>query len=146
LTTAAGTIFHAGDYWMFAVRPTTQQQVYPERYLIEPQPPNGPRLWVCPLAVIHWNGNAGSVLADCRNPFDNLVTLTGRKLGGCCTVNIKPSDITGNISLQTIVDRFRGSAGVNVCFMPGIYNLPQPLNLTSEHSNFHFEACAGGVT
>ncbi len=76
-----------GAYWMIAVRPDTPQAVYPERYLTAPQPPDGPRQWVCPLAVIDWV-NSGSysasvpaVINNCCQPFDNLVTLTNRHFG-----------------------------------------------------------------
>jgi Family of unknown function (DUF6519) len=145
LQTANQSPFHVGDFWMYAMRPSTPQQVYPERYLTDPQPPDGPLEWACPLAVIQWTaGGSGSVLSDCRNPFDNLVTLTRRKLGGCCTVNVSPADLARK-SLQTILDQFRGAAGVNICFAPGIYKLTRPLLLTAEHSNFNFEACSGGV-
>ena len=43
---------HVDDYWCIGVRPSTSTQVYPERYLRTPQPPDGPRQWACPLAVI----------------------------------------------------------------------------------------------
>jgi hypothetical protein len=146
LQTANSAPFHLGDYWMFAARPSTPQEVYPERYLTTAQPPDGPREWICPLAVIAWlPSGGGQVISDCRNPFDNLVGLTRKKLGGCCTVNISPSDLNATKTLQTILDQFRGSAGVNVCFAPGVYNLTQPLLLTVDHSNFTLAACAGGV-
>src|SRR5262249_45932611 len=35
--------------------------------------------------------------------------------------------------------------GVNICLMPGEYDLRAPLVLTAQHSNFTIEACAGGV-
>jgi hypothetical protein len=80
--------FHKGFFWMFAVRPNTPQQVYPERYLAGPQPPDGPREWACPLAVINWLGAAPApvtstsppvvqpIIDDCRQRFNNLVELT----------------------------------------------------------------------
>jgi hypothetical protein len=146
LQTDNNSPFHAGDFWMFAVRPATPKQVYPERYLTQPQPAEGPREWVCPLAVIGWNpSGGGTLLADCRNQFDNLVDLARRKLGGCCTVNVSPSDLKGAVTLQTILDKFRGSAGANICLMPGVYNLAAPLQLTVDHSHFTIEACAGGA-
>ena len=146
LETPSTVPFHLGDYWMFAVRPSTPQEVYPERYLQAFQPAEGPREWLCPLAVIGWTTNGGQVLADCRNKFDNLVELTGQNLGGCCTVRLSPSDLTANNTLQSVLDQYRGSAGLNICLMPGEYDLPAPLNLTKDHSNFTIEACAGGVT
>ncbi len=78
LTSKNNDPFRVGDYWMFAVRPGTPQQVYPERYQAAPQAPDGPREWICPLAVILWTANPVSVV-NCTNPFDNLVTLTNRK-------------------------------------------------------------------
>ena len=146
LETAGNVPFHVGDYWMFAVRPSTPQGVYPERYLQAFQPAEGPREWLCPLGIIEWTTSGGQVLFDCRNKFDNLVELTGQNLGGCCTVNLGPSDLTANNTLQSVLDKYRGSAGVNICLRPGEYDLPAPLLLTADHSNFTIEACAGGVT
>ena len=81
-----------GAYWMIAVRPDTPQAVYPERYLAGPQPPDGPRQWACPLAVIDWVGSGSfstpshaasvpAVINPCCQAFDNLVTLTNRQAG-----------------------------------------------------------------
>jgi hypothetical protein len=102
---AAGNVFHLGDYWLFAVRPSTPQQVYPERYLQGFQPPDGPRMWACPLGVITWTEREGRLADDCRNQFDNLVELTKRKgLGGCCTISVSPKDLKGKTTLQSVVD------------------------------------------
>jgi hypothetical protein len=77
-----------GAYWMLAVRPSTPQAVYPERFLLAAQPPDGPRQWVCPLAVIDWTaGGLGTntsppivqpTVVDCRQLFNNLVELANR--------------------------------------------------------------------
>lgn len=101
---APGNVFHTGDYWLFAVRPSTPQQVYPERYLNQGQPPDGPRMWACPLGVITWNGQTGTLSEDCRNPFNNLVDLSKRQ-EGCCTITVRPQDLTGKTTLQSIVNR-----------------------------------------
>jgi len=75
LQTIGAGPFHVGDYWMFAVRPSTPQQIYPERYLQDFQPPEGPREWLCPLAVIAWSASGGGqVLSDCRNQFSPLTS------------------------------------------------------------------------
>ncbi len=75
LETPGNLPFHVGDYWMFAVRPSTPQEVYPERYLQGLQPPEGPREWLCPLAVIGWtSAGGGQVLSDCRNQFSPLTS------------------------------------------------------------------------
>jgi hypothetical protein len=103
LETASGGPFHTGDYWMFAVRPSTPQTVYPERYWNNFQPAEGPRLWACPLAVLSWIRRTGFVAADCRNSFGNLVNLNKRQ-GGCCTITIKPRDLSPTRTLQSILD------------------------------------------
>ncbi len=136
--------FRVGDYWMFAVRPGTPQQVYPERYLSGAQAPDGPREWICPLAVIPWSATPLAPL-NCRNTMCNLVNLCKSNGGGCCTVKVSPTDLVGTKTLQTIVDQYAGLPGVNVCLSPGTYALAEPLTLNSENSNLHFEACAGGV-
>ena len=132
-----------GAYWQIAVRPSTPQLVYPERLLSKPQPPDGPREWICPLAVIDWSQ---PLVHDCRQIFDNLVTLTKRPAGGCCTVNLTPSDLTVN-TLQTLIDRAVLLAEqVTVCLGPGIYELPQPLRLNAAHNRLALSSCAGGAT
>ena len=144
-----------GAYWMIAVRPSTPQAVYPERFLISPQPPDGPRQWACPLAVIDWTKAAGSsppadelAVQDCREKFDNLVDLTKRKLGGCCLVTIRPEDVLADPgALQTGIDKVAGAAdGTAVCLTPGTYALTQPLRLDARHSGLTVEACHGAVT
>lgn len=137
---APGNVFHTGDYWVLAVRPSTPQQVYPERYLNDFQPPDGPRMWVCPLAVITWTKETGTLAEDCRNPFDNLVELTKRKgTGGCCTVSISPKDMSGATTLQSVVDSLitpamlltaadAGSAGNDIQFaITKVVSAPNPL-------------------
>jgi hypothetical protein len=132
-----------GSYWLIAVRPSTPQAAYPERLLIAPQPPDGPRQWACPLAVIDWRR---AVVTDCRCLFDNLVELTKRK-SGCCTVGVSPEDLSAGRTLQSIIDRAAGLAqNVRVCLGPGVYRLGQTLRLTWIHSGMIIEGCGGGVT
>ena len=83
LQVASGWPFHVGDFWLFAVRPSTPQRVYPERYLHAPQDPNGPRLWVCPLGVIEQTAQSPPAsppgeqftAVDCRNSFPPLTAI-----------------------------------------------------------------------
>jgi hypothetical protein len=105
LQTTGGQPFHLGDYWLFAVRPATPQTVYPERYQNGFQPPDGPRLWACPLGVIAWSGEIGTLIKDCRNQCCNLVNLCKQKQQGCCTFVVSPQDLVGNVTLQNIVDQ-----------------------------------------
>jgi len=137
--------FHIGDYWQIAVRPGEPMQIYPHRYLTDPQPSDGPRLWVCPLAVIDWKDRQLNIIEDCRNPFDNLVDLTRRNLGGCCTVTVRPEDITQSKPLQSILDRFTNRDRITICLMPGTYYLPEPLLIRPEHANLTLEGCHDGA-
>jgi hypothetical protein len=143
--------WHLGDYWQIAVRPGEPTEVYPRRYLEAPQPPDGPRLWACPLAVIRWQSDRSlKILQDCRERFDDLVKLTKRQSGGCCTVVVKPEDLNSKITLQSIVDKFAQPGFPNrnhitICLMPGIYELPRSLELGPDHSNLTLEGCGDGA-
>lgn len=143
-------LWHIGDYWQIAVRTGEPTEVHPKRYREAPQPPDGPRLWACPLAVIGWNDGRLKVLQDCREQFDDLVKLTKRQSGGCCTVVVKPEDLTDTTTLQSIIDRFASRERPNrdhitICLMPGTYLLPRSLELDPQHSNFTLEGCGDGA-
>lgn len=149
IQTTNGIPLPIGAYWSIAVRPSTPTHIYPARYINTPQSPDGPRIWVCPLAVIGW-GNQGTfqLLADCRNHFDNLVNLTDR--GGCCcdeTVSGPDANAQGTSSrsdLQSIIDRFAGRTrqqSVTICLKPGIYKLSSPLVIGPQQSNLVLEGC-----
>ncbi|SEO03653.1 hypothetical protein SAMN05216404_11081 [Nitrosospira multiformis] len=158
MSLAEGLQAPVGAYWLFAARPGTPQAVYPERFLTDGQPPDGPRQWVCPLAVIDWAGDVTSppdsppqglipIVRDCREKFDNLVELTKRKLGGCCAITLHPEDLQADpMALQNTVDKFANHAqGIALCLTPGTYSLTQPLRLDSRHNGLTVEACHGGV-
>ncbi|TDN90915.1 DUF6519 domain-containing protein [Microbacterium sp. BK668] len=139
ITANAGGELHLDDFWCIGVRPSTPTAVYPARLLRTPQPPDGPRQWVAPLAVIEWRGrNELDVLEDCRNPFQPLTELDD---SGCCTIEVRPSHAADG-TLQARIDRAvagrrvdeRGDR-VTVCFAPGRYELQRPLILTERHSN-----------
>lgn len=57
LTAADGT-FHPGDFWSFALRPSTPTAIYPARYMLSGQPPDGPRAWITALAGLTWQADA----------------------------------------------------------------------------------------
>jgi len=146
LDTSGGAPFHVGDYWLLAVRPTTATAVYPQRYLDAPQPPDGPRLWACPLAAIHWDKRGVLTVGEyCLPPFDNLVDLSRRKGAGCCTVSVTPADLTGGKRLQTVIDSLAGRGPARLCLGPGEYSLDAPLKLDSRHASLSIEACPGGA-
>jgi hypothetical protein len=139
----------AGDFWMIAVRPSEPPQIYPDRFLAGPQPPDGPRQWACPLAVIEWDAaGAGQRVADCRVHFDNLAALTARGAGGCCTVTLRPQDVTAASPLQAALDRAQSQAAgaLRVCLGAGTYILDQPLRLAKAFTGLTLEGCGGTVT
>jgi hypothetical protein len=143
--TALPSHIAARPYWHFAVRPTTPTLVYPQRYLERPQRPDGPRQWLCDLAVIFaFAGQEFRLLDDCRKHFCNLEkACTG---GCCCSVTVKPADAA---NLQTIIDAaVDGAAGnpVTVCLSPGNYALTAPLALGRKHAGITIEGCGGGAT
>jgi len=139
---------HLGDYWTIGVRPSTPNTVLPDRLLRQPQPPDGPRMWACPLAVIEWAAEKFTVLADCRVPFPSLTSIKENG-GGCCTVSAAPTDAA---NLQKILDKAAAgrtmgdvSQRVTVCLSPGRYELTAPLRLTERHSQLHLEGCGDGA-
>jgi hypothetical protein len=130
------TAKYAGDFWTFAARPGTPTEVYPKRYFT-PQPPEGVRRWLCSLAVVDWPSGR---VHDCRERFDDLVTLSRR----CCTINLTPRHLEQR-TLQAILDGLTGHASVRVCLAPGTYALPAPLVLDSRHKAYTIEGCGEGV-
>jgi hypothetical protein len=144
----AGTL-HLGDHWSIAARPSTPNAVYPERYLTAAQPPDGPRMWACSLAVLTPIAGtaAGPIqVADCRLPFDNLPELTARGPGSgdsCCCVTVRPEQAA---NLQEIVDKaVAGAQGaqVHVNLEPGVYSLRRPLILDARHLGIVIAGCSG---
>jgi hypothetical protein len=142
---------HVDDFWCVGVRPETPTAVYPARYLRTPQPPDGPRQWVCPLAVIEWlDQGVLDVVDDCRRPFDPLTEIEpGRGGGCCCTVEVRPDDAP---RLQAIIDRAVANRStedradrVTVCFEQGRYELLEPIVLRARHSNLELRGCGGAV-
>jgi hypothetical protein len=145
ISTPKGEVLTLGAYWLLALRPSTPQAVYPERLLTAPQPPDGPRLWACPLAVIDWTNRENPTVTDCRNQFDDLVVLSRRRTG-CCTVAMSPADLVNGIGLQAAIDHAaRLQPGATVCLAPGSYALPAPLRLTSAHAGLTIKSCGGAV-
>ena len=129
ITRSTAGPLHIGDFWCIAARPLTPNIVYPERLTGAPQPPDGPRMWACPLAVVAGGGAAFTVVDDCRLPFDNLVELTARKGGDCaCTVCVTPeAHKAGAPSLQKAIDTVIAAGGGTVCVEPGKFTLEEPL-------------------
>ena len=162
ITSADQDRLQEGDFWCVGVRPSTPTTVYPERYLRTPQPPDGPRRWVCPLAVIEWasqgelgrerRGEDGErvgrqlvVLEDCRRHFKPLTELDA---DGCCEIEVHPSDASSG-RLQELIDRVAAGrkpahrdSHITICFAPGRYELRRPLILRRRHSNMTLRGCS----
>jgi hypothetical protein len=109
-------------FWCFAVRPNTPQSVYPERYLQSPQHPDGPRQWLCDLAIVEapvpTAGAAGgwTVIADCRKHFKPLTEVGDCT---CCELTLSPTDdwaTTLNAALGS------GASAISICFQPGEFD------------------------
>jgi hypothetical protein len=142
VTLSGKAAFANGAYWLIAARPATPQVVYPEALQAAGQPPDGPRRWACPLAVIDWESQT---VTDCRNCFEGLVALTRRK-PGCCTVSVSSRDLTPTRTLQHLIDQAVARADqVTVCLSIGTYVLPEPLRLDQRHAYLVLEACGDGV-
>jgi hypothetical protein len=146
LTSANG--FRVGDFWHFALRPAQKTIVYPERYRDAPQPPDGPRIWACPLAVVTWgeeeeDEDEDPTAANCIPRFSSLAGLDTK--GGCCTVDIGPEQVDDGASLQAVLDEHAHRGPVTVCLRPGTYTLPAPLMLGPELDGITLQACREGV-
>ena len=126
-------------FWRFAVRPNTPVQVYPARYLEAPQPPDGPRQWLCDLAVVGPLDKGFTVLEDCRVPFKPLTEQTD---GGCCGVTLDPKGVIARGGLQKVVDAL--GPGGSLSLKPGTYVLQRPLVLTDKHNGLTIEGCSPG--
>lgn len=135
--------FHPGDFWTFAVRPIEPTIVYPARYLNTAQPPEGPRTWSCPLALVTWSDGTPSP-TSCVPSFSNLVSLS-ENVGGCCTVSVRPSDVDQGATLGQLVDSYASQGPVTICLEPGTYTLPGPLVLGPAHDGITLQACREGV-
>src|SRR5580704_914668 len=144
LTSSNG--FHVGDFWHFALRPLQPTGVYPERYLHVAQPPDGPRTWACPLAVVRWDEDADEALAvsRCIPRFSSLIELT-RAEGGRCTLDIRPEQVDHGALLQAVLDEHAGRGPITVCLQPGTYTLPAPLMLGPGFDGLTLQGGRGGV-
>jgi len=148
LTTEDNAAVHVGDYWVVAARPATPTEIYPARLLREGQPPDGPHMWACPLAVVSWADGELTVVDNCRNEFPPLtgITATG---GGCCTVSVTPAQAQG-AQLQGVIGQYTTNrqppiTEVTICLQPGRYVLDGPLKLGVEQSDLTIEGCGKGA-
>ena len=137
-----GESFHPGDYWTFSLRPGSAQYVFPARIHRTPQPPDGPRRWVSPLALISWEGHAK--VQDLRVPLRNL-TDTGPVAARGTTVTLSPADVAGGAGLQALLDGNDPAAPLTVLLSAGSYLLPAPLRLGARHEHLTLAGAHPGV-
>jgi Family of unknown function (DUF6519) len=114
-------------WWNFAVRPSTPQELYPERYLHRPQPPEGPAEYLAPLGVVGWSDGAFSLIEDCSVPF---LPLTKLHDCSCCALTLDPAQ-----DWLTVLNQAIGSKTVtslSVCFKPGVFNVPNKITISGK--------------
>jgi hypothetical protein len=116
---AAGTIA-ARPFWRFAVRPSAPTKIFPHRYGVSPQPPDGPRQWITDLAVIGANADGAKLLANCRPTFQPLTKL---EECGCCSLVL---DHTKDW-LSTLNEAMENNSSLNVCFQAGTFTVPSKI-------------------
>jgi hypothetical protein len=139
--------FPMGAYWMIAVRPGvgpgSPGLVYPQRILDRPQPPDGPREWLAPIAFVRWHPRTPAT-EDLVPRFDSLVRQ--ERSGGSCTVQICPEDVGGGWALQSLIDGHANrDRPVTICLEPGDYVLATPLRIGPEHGRLTIRAARPGV-
>ena len=121
--------FRTGDFWTFAAR-TADGSVE----ILNQAFPRGVHHHYARLSVVTFP----SAASDCRVPWPPSDC--------CCTVTVRPTDFTGDVTLQKLIDRYQGSAiPVDICFMPGTYSLETPLRFGSAHSGIGLRACRDGA-
>jgi hypothetical protein len=149
-----GGKYQTGDHWLIPARTTTAISTpaveWPTDNSAAPAPLNLPAAGIrhhyCALALLQANPDGTwTFLKDCRPIFPPLTGLGTQAAGCCCTVTVGPKDVTGNQTLQSILESLAGTKAT-ICLLPGVYDLPAPLVLTSKHSGFTIEGCHGGVT
>ena len=138
---ALPTLIAARPFWRFAARPDTPTLIYPRRYLDAPQPPDGPRQWLCDLGVIGPVGDAFGLLADCRPTFTPLTD----QIDCCCGLTLNPAGVDARGGLQAVANSLAGAPNV-LTLKPGVYVLRSPLVLTGHHRRLTLEGCDFSAT
>ena len=132
---------------MIAVRPGVGPDadglVYPQRIVDAPQPPDGPRQWLAPVAFVRWQPHAPQA-EDCLPRFGSQVRE--ERAAGSGTVQLRPHEVGGGWGLQDAINTHaqRDRAAV-ISLAPGTYALPRPLRIGPEHGRLTIRAAAPGV-
>jgi hypothetical protein len=117
-------VFHAqgraGDFWVAALRPDAPQEIVPFEILSNDQgvPPDGPRHFFAPLAVLGWDSvdNVVTSIDDCRSRMRRLVDA------GCTTFTVGDGLHTvGDFTvIQDAINALPPDGG-RVTILPGLY-------------------------
>jgi hypothetical protein len=119
------------DYWMFAAR-----VVDSSIDILTQAPPRGILHHYAWLAMVTFPSGPAS---NCRNFWPP-------QLGGCCcTITVKPQDVTNQNTLQSIINQNTNKDQVTICLQPGVYSLPAPLVLDARNANLTLEGCDEGA-
>jgi len=132
----AGGQLKVGDYWLFAAR-TADGSVE----LLQNAPPRGILHHYARLGFLTWAADGSGSFANCR-----LFWPPAASGGGCCTVSVRPEDVTGTTTLQSIIKQFANMDSVTICLQPGVYTLQTPLVLGVQNPNLTLEGCHGEAT
>lgn len=131
-TSANPTTFRIADYWLFAARASDGSIE-----TLNSAPPLGINHHYTKLSIVDFPSTA----SNCRNEWPPSQS------GGCtCAITVSPSDLTGDTTLQTILNNYQNSStATTICLEPGTYSLSAPLRLSSAFSNITIEACQPGT-
>jgi len=117
----------ARPFWRFAVRPNTPQKVYPLRYYEAPQPPDGPRQWLCDLAIVEPQDRLGwTIVADCRKHFQ---PLTDNEQCACCCLVLSASEDWRSELNAAIAS---GATALCICFQPGEFKVDSKIAFSGQ--------------
>src|SRR6187402_2794476 len=123
--------YQTGQFWNFAARSTDGTVEY-----LDFAPPRGIHHHYARLSIVDL---AAKTASNCRIPWPPSSSSSD-----CCgcTVTIKPEDLNGNVSLQSIFDKYQNlNMPTTFCLAAGQYVLDRPLQFTSAHVLFTIEAC-----
>jgi hypothetical protein len=119
----------ARPFWCFAVRPNTPQLVYPQRYIEAHQPPDGPRQWLCDLAIVEQTATGGLTwLADCRKHF---LPLTELGECGCCNLVLDSTKEDWLLTLNAALSD-KTTNQLSICFTPGKFEVTNTITFTGK--------------
>jgi len=132
-TAANPTAFRVADYWLFAARAADGSVE-----TITEAPPLGINHHYAKLAIVTFP----STITYCRVEWPP--SAVGSSC--CCSINVSPSDLGGETTLQSILSNYQGvPTPTTICLEPGTYSLSAPLRFTSAYGKITLEACQPGT-